>query len=250
MFYVLNVKRRNGTFFERLFDSLIKDEYTVQTIPVYKAAPFCMMDVTVGKRGVDWEIVTSVLGKCATRLVTNYEEFPEEANITKFKSVNLYDKIMKNTFVDILENNLQNHSVSISVLDENAKHTSFLKRISPYAKSLSVTTNNKEKYYPTCDEIIDTTGLCPILSAEFADGDIKINADKNIMTVNGFLNISCGDDFTVPKIYEKLLPNGIDRYDFYSALYELCGVFSLADSCFRVINVNNEKKRISDVHFA
>ena len=64
------------------------------------------------------------------------------------------------------------------------------------------------------------------------------------------INISAGVDFSVPEIYEKLLPVGINKYDFYSALYELCGVFSLGESVFDTIMVNNEKKLVQDIHFS
>ena len=64
------------------------------------------------------------------------------------------------------------------------------------------------------------------------------------------INISSGDDFTVPEIYEKLLQDGANKYEFYSAVYELCGVFSLGESIFDTIIVDNEKKRVKDIHFS
>ena len=69
-------------------------------------------------------------------------------------------------------------------------------------------------------------------------------ADLDFENDNININISSGVDFSVPAIYENLLPEGICKYDFYSALYELCGVFSLGESVFDTIMVNNEKKRV------
>ena len=82
---------------------------------------------------------------------------------------------------------------------------------------------------------------------------MKINTDKNVMTVickNQNLNIFDGLDFHVPEMYEKLLPDGVEKYSFYSALYELCGVFSLEECFFDAITVNKEKKYLSDIHFS
>jgi hypothetical protein len=69
-------------------------------------------------------------------------------------------------------------------------------------------------------------------------------------TQNEFLNISNGENILVNDVYKKLLPEGINEQDFYSALYELCGVFSLGECIFETVCVNNEKKLIKDIQFA
>ncbi len=251
MFYILDIKKRDNTLFEKLFGCFFRDEYDIQTIPVFKGAPFGVVSVTVGKRGVCWENVMEILGKCAQRLVVSDKIIlPPNMNIGVFKSNILYDKMMKNSFVQILKNNhLEKHPLPISILDESGKNAEFTKELSNYAKTLSITTQNKEKYFHICDEITEETGMCPTVSENFADAFVKINTNENTMTVNGYLNISNGLDFTVPEIYENLLPKGIDKYEFYSALYELCGVFSLGDMIFDYVIVNNEKKRLTSLSF-
>ena len=94
MFCVLKINRRNQTIFEKLFGSFIKDEYNLSAIPVFKGAPFYLLDVCIGKKGIDWEKVLSFVGKCASRLVVNSEiEIPENMNIGVYKSKKLYDKM-------------------------------------------------------------------------------------------------------------------------------------------------------------
>ncbi len=255
MFCVLKVQKRRNTLFEKVFGSFIKDEYDVQTIPVFKGAPFYLMNITLGKRGMCWEDVITAVGKCSSRLVTNCEiALPQNVNVGLFKSEVLYDKMMKNTFIQILENNdTKNHPVSVSISDEKAEYTEFTKRLSLYASTLTIATQNKEKYFSVCEEITENIGLCPVLKTDFDNAKVKINTCKNIMTIDydgQFLNIDNGENFTVPQIYENLLPDGVNKYDFYSALYELCGVFSLGNCIFENIYVNNEKKPVADVHFA
>ena len=254
MFCVLNVKTRRNSVCERLFGYLIKDEYNLHTIPVYRGAPFYFLDVSVGKKGVNWEKVVLEVGKCAERMVANnFFDLPENLNVGYFKSDILYDKMMKNTFLKILRNNMMTNPKSIFVFDENAKHTDFTKRVSRYATYLAISTSNKEKYYDVCEDITEDNGLCPVLTNDNNGTNVRINANNNVMTIvcgNENLNISCGCDFTVPQIYEKLLPEGIEKYSFYSALYELCGVFSLGDGVFDVITANKEKKRVQDIHFS
>ena len=254
MFCVLNVKTRGNNFYERIFDCFIKDEYNRHTIPVYKGAPFYLLDVSVGKRGISWERVVLEVGKCAQRMVpTKYFDLSEDWNVGYFKSDVLYNKMMKNTLLKILSNNLVNNPKSIFIVDEYGKHTDFTKRVSKYASTLLISTSQKEKYYDICDEITDDNGLCPVLTSDNNGALVRINTNNNVMTIvceNENLNISGGCDFTVPQIYEKLLPEGIEKYNFYSALYELCGVFSLGEGFFDVITVNKEKKCIQDIHFS
>ena len=63
MFCVLSVKERNRTLFERLFRKFLVDEYSVKTVPVFKGAPFFMLDITTGKREIDWDNVVFAVGK-------------------------------------------------------------------------------------------------------------------------------------------------------------------------------------------
>ncbi len=253
MFCVLSVKERNKTLFEKIFGKFLVDAYSVRTIPVYKGAPFFMLDITTSKKEINWENVILAVGKCASRLIlSNDVKIPDNMNVGVFKSRILYSKMMENTFVNILENN-KNRLYSVSIMDKNAENTDFTKRFSQYASSMSICTVNKEKYSGVCEEITDETGMCPVITKEFNDAEIKINTETLAMTVyddNININISSGVDFSVLEIYEKLLPVGIKKYDFYSALYELCGVFSLGESIFDIIMVNNEKKRVQDIHFS
>jgi hypothetical protein len=118
---------------------------------------------------------------------------------------------------------------------------------------MSICTVNKEEYSKTCEEITDETGMCPVLTNDFYDAQIKINTDTLVVTIfhnDKNINISAGVDFSVPQIYENLLQDGINKYDFYSAIYELCGVFSLGETFFDTIIVDNEKKRVQDIHFS
>ena len=255
MFCVLKINRRKQTFFEKLFGSFIKDEYNLSAIPVFKGAPFYLLDVCIGKKGIDWEKVLSFVGKCASRLVVNSEiEIPKDMNIGVYKSEKLYDRIMKNTFLDIIKNNTDKRNLlNISVLDKQGEYTEFIEKLSSFSSSITIATDNKENYFNVCDKIQKNTGMCPVITNDFTDKDVKINTDTNIMTIRTnkeLMNISSGESFSVSPIYEKLLPDGVDEYDFYSALYELCGVFSLGECVFDNLMVNNEKKRREDIHFS
>ena len=89
--------------------------------------------------------------------------------------------------------------------------------------------------------------------SDFDNAKIKIDMGRNVMSIdtnNQFLNITNGENIIVDDIYKKLLPKNANEKDFYSALYELCGVFSLGECIFENVTVNNEKKLVKDIHFA
>ena len=66
---------------------------------------------------------------------------------------------------------------------------------------------------------------------------------------NNVYNICNGEKFDVPEIYAKLYNETLDKLIFYSALYEFCGVFDLADLIFTSIQVNTQKKETNTIIF-
>lgn len=255
MFTVLNVTERKNNILEKIFGGLIKDEYEVKTVAIYKGAPFYQLDVRVGKRGLDTQKIVDCVGKCSRRLVTNdFNLLPNNKELGLFKSNKLYGRMMRNTFLTILYNNGINKSpLPICVIDKSANNTDFAEKLCEYASSLTIITDKRDKYNPICERITEETGLCPMVKSESTDERVVIDLDNNLMKIcleNEEKTVENGEDFTVPEIYNYLKPQSIDKYDFYSAVYELCGIFSLADCNFETIWINNEKKSVADVHFS
>lgn len=255
MFTVLNISKRNNNIFEKLFGCFIRDEYDVKTVGIYKGAPFYQLNVRVGNRGVNCQKILDCVGKCSKRMITNdFDLLPETDDFGLFKSNKLYNKMMQNTFVEILgANDINNSPLPICLVDEKASNTDFAERLCKYCSTLTIVTLKREKYNSVCEEITENTGLCPIFKSESNGERIVIDLDNNAMEICGENKktiINNGEDFVVPEIYNYLKPEAINKYDFYSALYELCGVFSLADGVFETISMNNEKKSVTDVHFS
>ena len=149
MFCVLELNYRKQTLFEKVFGNFFKDEYILSTIPVFKGAPFYLLQVCIGKRGIDWERVVMNVGKCASRLVVNSEtEIPPNMNVGIYKSGKLYDKMMKTTFLHILETNIDKRNpLSVSVLDTKGEYSDFTQKLATFSSSVTIATSNKENYY-------------------------------------------------------------------------------------------------------
>lgn len=87
-------------------------------------------------------------------------------------------------------------------------------------------------------------------TAEYILGQIEDGAgyieEKGVIIYNGN-TLEIGKDrnaFDFPKQYYTLKPQGIEKYKFAAALYELCGVFSLGGCRFNSVIMNGEKKSI------
>ena len=252
MFCLLKISERRDSFKEKLFGRFIKNTYELKTIPVFKGAPFYKLEATIGKKGIDWQQVTYSVGKCANRLLLDDSISIENVKgVGRYNNKILYEKMMKNTFVKVLKE--QNKTFdSLCVIDKRGVSTDFLLKLVPYFQRITITTDQKQKYEKVCDYILENTGLCVLLQSEIQKATVKIDTEQNIMTINtkkAVYNISDGEDFKVPEIYENLYDNSINKLLFYSALYEFCGVFELADLCFETILINGEKKRTNELIF-
>ncbi len=184
MFCVLTVKQRKDSVKERLLGNLIKDDYSLVTVPVISGAPFYHLSAAVGKKGIDPERVIFEVGRCAERLlVEDNIKLPEFKGIGEYDSDLLYRKMMSNTAEYIL-----------GQIEDGAEYTE----------------------------------------------------EKGVITYNGNV-LEIGNDrnsFDFPKQYSSLKPQGIEKYKFAAALYELCGVFSLGGCRFNSVILNGEKKSI------
>ena len=155
MFCVLNIEKKKLTLLEKIFRFLAQDDYIIKTVPVFKGAPFYVLDDKICEN-IDWDKVIENTGKCSRRLIlNNCIEIPEDKDIGVFKSNLLYNKVFQNTVLQILENNKYKKDLyHIAVCDKNADYADFTIRLSMCSSKLTVVTENKEKYMNLCDTIL------------------------------------------------------------------------------------------------
>lgn len=252
MFCLLKTEYRKNTVIEKIFGKFIKDRYEMHTVPVFKGAPFYVLNATVGKNGVDWDEVLYYSGKCAGRLIVDENtKVPKQKGIGVYNGKVLYDIILRNTFLKAVKSICRKDFETLCLIDAKGAYSDFILLLVPYFERVYVVTEHKEKYERVCEEILSETGLSIVFMQNAADAYITINADNKSMTVKtgeNIFNIKNGEDFEVPEIYEKLYDGSVDRMIFFSALYELCGVFSLAKCEFQYVSVNGIKKKVDSIN--
>lgn len=253
MFCVLYIQKRENTLRERIFGRFIKDEYNLRTVNVFKGAPFYVLTARVGVKGADWDEIIGTAGKCAYRLLDNGIAVPDDKGISFFKSSMLYKIMMKNTLIRIIEKNYSlNNSPNICIIDRGGKNSDAAVRLAYSAKKMTVVTDDKDSYDDACSKILRETGLSVSLCSNYDNADIILDTDYGNMKVKtawGVCFVSGGEDFTAEKVYYELMPQGVLKYDFFSALYELCGIFSIKDYFFDTVHVNGKKKNTDTLYF-
>ena len=130
MFCVLNIEKKKLTLLEKIFRFLAQDDYIIKTIPVFKGAPFYVLDVKICEK-IDWDKVIENTGKCSKRLLlNNCLEIPQDKGIGVFKSDILYNKVFHNTVLQIIKNNKRKKDLyHIAVYDKNADFIDFTTRL-------------------------------------------------------------------------------------------------------------------------
>lgn len=254
MFCVLLLEKEKKTFLDRIIKSRLKDKHHFETVPVFKGAPFYKLTVTYKNEAPCWDEIYKITGRCSQKLVMNDNIIlPRDARFGAFKGVEYHKLLMENMFLKIIIENCETiRNRGIVIIDKNGKKVDFIKKVALCVKKMTVVTQEKENYGKVIDEIIDETGLCISVQSKMEDDDICVDLDNCVMKIR--LNsrtvvISKGDDIVVPPIYSELLPETIDKVDFYGALYELCGVFSLSECYFDSLYEKDKKIRWDQVPF-
>ena len=244
MFSVLLTYKEKKRFIDK-FKKNLDDKIYTTVVPVFKGAPFYIIKDFYKNSVPNWEKIIEISGRTSQRLIVeNGVPLPKNNKIGAFCSDLLYGEILKNTFIKILENNYSKNNVfNIMILDKKGDNYIFAEKISKYANTLSIFSEKIENYEKSYNKIIGETGISLFLNKD-NNQNVKIDLDKNEMVLKGewgTYKICNGTDFSVPKIYENIVPQNIDKLIFYSALYELCGVTELRNTYFKNVEIEGEK---------
>lgn len=203
--------------------------------PVKGAAPYKVINVTPGKKGIDWKTVCLAAGcSSSSMLLPESVEVPLYVPVMRFEPQVLPLLIALNTAISQTDKESA-HKCSMLVCDSKAVLSDYLSRAVPYAAKITVVTDFPELYLKCVSEIMDNFGavikICcqadPAVRYDIAvsDGE-KANAELCI-TVDDIK--SKADELLLPDEYVRMCPPEIKLFDFVCALFECSGVTNLTD---------------------
>ncbi len=203
--------------------------------PVKGAAAYKVIDVTPGRKGIDWKSVCLAAG-CSSRsmLLPGSVEPPLYVPIIRFEPQVLPLLAALNTAVAQCDKE-NAYKRSLLVCDRNGVLADYLVRAVPYASKITVATACPELYLKSAVEIMDKFGAAIKLCSEAEQSERFDVAVSGGETVNAQLCITSdtiknnADKIFWPDEYAKLCPPQIDLLDFMSALFECSGVKNLTD---------------------
>ena len=203
--------------------------------PVKGAAPYKVINVTPGRKGIDWKTVCLAAGcSSSSMLLPESVEVPLYVPVIRFEPQVLPLLAALNTaLVQSGKENAQKRSMVIC--DSKAVLAEYISRAVPYASKISVVTDTPELYLKSATEIMDKYGAVIKLSSQIdssvkydiavSDGE-KVNAELCI-TADDI--ISKADMLFLPDEYVRMCPPQIELLDFICALFECSGVTKLTD---------------------
>lgn len=203
--------------------------------PVKGAAPYKVINVTPGKKGIDWRTVCFAAG-CSSRsmLLPESVEVPLSVPIIRFEPQVFPLLIALNTAVSLCDDE-DKHKRSMVVCDSKAVLADYLPRAVPYASKITVVTDCPEKYLECAAKIMDDFGAVIKIRSQ-ADSAVKydiavsdkekINADICVTADDVKKN---ADKINFPDEYVRMCPPQIDVFGFICALFECNGVTKLTD---------------------
>lgn len=228
MFSVLNVIQPKKSLFG-------KRKCTVEMLlsPVRSAAPYKVINVTPGKKGIDWRMVAQAAGASGKSiLVPDGVQIPHGIGIERFVPRILPSVILLNTVAAMASEKLNR---SILIVDRCGLLADYVKRVVPSASKITVVTDEPERYIEASVEIMEEYGASIRVCSETGDDesfDIAVSDEE----VNGAaLCLSpadvCKNTCINEKIqeYSRLCDNSIDPFLFVSALFECSGLQTLGE---------------------
>ena len=203
--------------------------------PVKGAAPYKVINVTPGKKGIDWRTVCLAAG-CSSRsmLLPETIEVPLCVPIARLEPQVLPLLIALNTAVSLCDDK-DKHKRSMVVRDSKAVLADYLPRAVPYASKITVVTECPEKYVECAAQIMEDFGAVIKICSQIdtaVEYDIAVSDKEKInasicLTAEDVKKNS--DKINFPDEYVRMCPQQIDVFDFMCALFECSGVKKLTD---------------------
>lgn len=248
MFAALIIRPQSNKFLKRKFQNIFPKKTEVLQTAVRNGAPFFTVIVSRKKGEIPWEDIEFYVGNCAERMLLPEGVLsPENSRIKVFEPQVLPKRVLFNTACELFSRSKRNPvGRTITLIDENGAMVHEVYRLVPFASAVRVVTQKGELYDRVSQEIMERFGAT-ILIADSVSGA----ADSNFIIApegipdsflpsgkcavisgreqpsRGFISVTC-KNMNLQEHYRRVVPRGIDSDIFAAALFEKCGVASLA----------------------
>lgn len=248
MFAALIIRPQSNKFFKRKFQNTFPQKTEVLQTAVRNGAPFFTVTVSKKRGEIPWENVEFHVGNCAERmLLPNGVIPPENSKIKMFEPRVLPKRALFNTACELLSRSKRNPvGRTITLIDENGELSRDVYRLVPFASAVRIVTEKTDLYDSASEQIMERFGAALLVTDEVsrgADSDFIIAPNgvhdtflpsKMCIVINGreqpsqgFISVTC-KNMNLQEHYRRIVPRGIDPDIFAAALFEKCGVSSLA----------------------
>ena len=198
--------------------------------PVKGAAPYKVINVTPGKKGIDWRTVCLAAG-CSSRsmLLPKSVEVPLSVPVVRFEPQVMPLLAALNTAVSLCDEN-EKHKRSMVVCDSKAVLADYLARAVPYASKITVVTDCPELYLDCAAQIMEDFGAVIKICSQPEPAVVYDVAVSDKEKINSAVCITAddikrnADRIKFPDEYVRMCPPLIDVFDFMCALFECSGV--------------------------
>lgn len=236
MFSVLNVAEEKRSVFCRR-----KCEVEMLLSPVKGAAPYRVINVHPGRRGIDWKTVALAAGNSVRSMLLPQGVCPPETSgIEAFVPRFLPGVILLNTIAELTAER-RGENLSAMVVDENGVLADYINRIVPYVARITVVTQSPEKYFRPTVDIMERYGatvkVCMRVN-ESEQFDYGISDEDTAGVEKLFRPSSLSDGKSrvdIAEEYLRMCPKGIDPFLFICALFECSGLKSAGNLTLQTV---------------
>lgn len=236
MFSVLSVTEEKRSVLRRR-----KCEVEMILSPVKGAAPYKVINVSPGKKGINWKTVALAAGNSAgCMLLPQGVRVPETSGVAEFVPRFLPGVILLNT-IAALSAERNSEKLSALVDDQDGLLAGYIERIVPYVAKITVVTQSPEKYFKPTVDIMDRYGatvkVCMrVNESERFDYGIS---QEDIAGVTKLFKPSSLIEGKCKVIFQeeilRMCPHGINPFLFVCALFECSGLRCVGDLTLQMV---------------
>jgi len=248
VFVILQIEKGKNDLRSRLRERFSPGEPGLSKIAVRNGAPFFVLTVREGVRGVPWDAVESAAGRGASRMLFTSElRPPENSGLRAVLPERLPFRAMFNSAESVLKG-VAPRDVRLGILDREGELCGELARAAKLSSAGRIATRKTRLYEAAAEKIMGLYGASALV-----DGDEDFLENCNVVICRdlrealpagavvfaasgdgcGHANVVTGSGIGLPAEYAPLRPENADETLFACALFEYCGVRALEKQRFK-----------------